>query len=154
MSLSNDESGKKKRELDEKYEIAAGDLEETRAANEKAETEYKKLENEIVEIDELLNENRNKRQEMLIGAEKKEGEIKLLEQQLENIRKMNDIAKDRGQTLAEMALAWLLHDNAITSVIIGASRPAQILDNIKAIENITFSPDELRAIDELSGAAK
>ena len=80
-----EESGKKKRELDEKYEIAAGDLEETRAANEKAETEYKKLENEIVEIDELLNENRNKRQEMLIGAEKKEGEIKLLEQQLENI---------------------------------------------------------------------
>ncbi len=81
-------------------------------------------------------------------------EDQVSEQQLENIRKMNDIAKDRGQTLAEMALAWLLHDGAITSVIIGASRPAQILDNIKAIENITFSPDELRVIDELSGAAK
>ena len=80
-----EESGKKKREYDEKYEIAAEELDETRKANEKAETEYKKLENEIVEIDELLNENRNKRQEMLIGAEKKEGEIKLLEQQLENI---------------------------------------------------------------------
>ncbi len=69
---------------------------------------------------------------------------------LENIRKLNDIAKNRGQTLAEMALAWLLHDGIITSVLVGASKPSQILDNIKAIENITFTADELAEIDRLS----
>ncbi len=69
---------------------------------------------------------------------------------LENIRKLNDIAKNRGQTLAEMALAWLLHDGIITSVLVGASKPSQILDNIKAIENITFTADELAEIDKLS----
>lgn len=69
---------------------------------------------------------------------------------LENIRELNDIAKNRGQTLAEMALAWLLHDGIITSVLVGASKPSQILDNIKAIENITFTADELAEIDRLS----
>ena len=71
-------------------------------------------------------------------------------EKLENIRKLNGIAEKRGQTLAEMALAWILKDDPITSVLIGASRPAQILDNIKAIENTAFSADELKAIDELS----
>ena len=69
---------------------------------------------------------------------------------LENIRKLNDLAKNRGQTLAEMALAWLLHDGIITSVLVGASKPSQILDNIKAIENTTFTSDELAEIDRLS----
>lgn len=69
---------------------------------------------------------------------------------LENIRELNDIAKNRGQTLAEMALAWLLHDGIITSVLVGASKPSQILDNIKAIENISFTADELAEIDRLS----
>ena len=71
-------------------------------------------------------------------------------EKLENIRKLNDIAAARGQTLAEMALAWILKDDPITSVLIGASRPSQILDNIKATENTTFSEAELKAIDELS----
>lgn len=71
-------------------------------------------------------------------------------EKLERIRKLNDIAAARGQTLAEMALAWILKDEPITSVLIGASRPSQILDNIKAIENTTFSGAELKAIDELS----
>ncbi len=78
----------------------------------------------------------------------KEGQIS--EELLNNLKKLNDIAANRGQTLAEMALAWNLKDSAVTSVIIGASRPSQILDNIKAIENTEFSAEELKAIDELS----
>ena len=64
--------------------------------------------------------------------------------------KLNEIATARNQTLAEMALAWILKDSDITSVLIGASRPAQILDNIKALENTNFSKEELDAIDELT----
>ena len=56
----------------------------------------------------------------------------------------------RGQTLAEMALAWLLHDGYVTSVLVGASRPQQLLDNIGALKNTTFSDEELRRIDEIS----
>ncbi len=65
----------------------------------------------------------------------------------EKIIRLNGIAKNRNQTLAEMALSWILKDGDITSVLVGASRPSQILDNIKAIENTTFSPEELAAID-------
>ncbi len=71
-------------------------------------------------------------------------------ERLANIRKLNEIARNRGQTLAEMALAWLLHDGIVTSVLVGASKPSQILDNIKAAENTSFTPDELAAIDKLS----
>ncbi len=69
---------------------------------------------------------------------------------LEQIRKLNEIAKERGQTLAEMALAWVLKDGVVTSVLIGASKPSQILDNIKAINNTAFSAEELKRIDEIS----
>lgn len=69
---------------------------------------------------------------------------------LEQIRKLNEIAKGRGQTLAEMALAWVLKDGVVTSVLIGASKPSQILDNIKAINNTAFSAEELKKIDEIS----
>lgn len=62
---------------------------------------------------------------------------------------LNEIAKRRGQTLAEMALAWVLKDDAITSVLIGASKPQQILENIKAIENTMFTADELKEIDAI-----
>ena len=75
-------------------------------------------------------------------------ENQLDEETLNQISALNDIAANRGQTLAEMALAWLLKDDHVTSVIIGASKPSQILDNIKAIENISFTEDELRAIDK------
>ena len=71
-------------------------------------------------------------------------------ERLENIKKLNVIAKNRGQTLAEMALAWLLHDGAVTSVLVGASKPSQLLDNIKAAENTVFTQDELDEIDRLS----
>lgn len=64
--------------------------------------------------------------------------------------KLNEIASARNQTLAEMALAWILKDSAITSVLVGASRPGQILDNIKALENTSFSKEELAAIDKFT----
>ena len=72
------------------------------------------------------------------------------EERLSQIRKLNDIAVRRGQTLAEMALAWLMSKDAVTSVLIGASRPSQILDNIKAMDNTDFTDDELNEIDKIS----
>ena len=75
---------------------------------------------------------------------------KLGEDTLACIRKLNDIAAARGQTLAETALAWVLHNDAVTSVLIGASSPEQILDNIGALQNTTFTADELAAIDAAS----
>ena len=68
---------------------------------------------------------------------------------LEKVKKLNEIADKRGQSLAQMALAWILKDGKVTSVLIGASRPEQILDNIKALDNIVFSEEELRLIDEI-----
>ena len=69
---------------------------------------------------------------------------------LQQIRDLNGLAAERGQTLAEMALAGLLHDGMVTSVLVGASRPQQLLDNIGALRNITFTDEELRRIDEIS----
>ncbi len=66
------------------------------------------------------------------------------------IKGLSKIAEERGQTLAEMALAWVLKDGVVISVLIGASKPEQILDNIKAIQNTSFSAAELEAIDKLS----
>ena len=72
------------------------------------------------------------------------------DEMISKINALNDIAKKRGQTLAEMALAWILKDGYVTSVLVGASRPSQILDNIKAIENISFTEEELREINRIS----
>lgn len=77
-------------------------------------------------------------------------ESQLSEETLNKIRGLNEIALRRGQTLAEMALAWILRDGAVTSVLIGASRPTQILDNVKAIQNTSFTAEELQEIDALS----
>lgn len=77
-------------------------------------------------------------------------ETAITKERLEQIAKLNEIAKNRGQTLAEMALAWVLKDGIVTSVLIGASKPSQILDNIKAIENIAFTKEELNLIDSIS----
>ena len=74
----------------------------------------------------------------------------LTETRLEQIKGLNELAVKRGQTLAQMALSWILKDNDITSVLIGASRPEQITENIEIIHNRTFSDEELRAIDALS----
>lgn len=77
-------------------------------------------------------------------------ESQLSEEMMQTIRGLNEIARARGQTLAEMALAWILRDGAVTSVLIGASKPSQILDNVKAIRNTSFTDDELARIDALS----
>ena len=76
--------------------------------------------------------------------------IRLREEIALQIRALNDLARQRGQTLAEMALAWLLHHDEVTTVLIGASKTQQILDNIKAVEHTTFTPDELAVIDRIS----
>ena len=74
----------------------------------------------------------------------------LTEERLQQIRNLNGIAAGRGQTLAEMALSWVLKDGAVTSVLIGASKPEQVLDNIRAIENTQFTEEELKKIDSVS----
>ena len=76
-------------------------------------------------------------------------EAALDQEKMEKVRKLNAVAARRGQTLAEMALAWILKDGIVTPVLIGASRPAQILDNIKAIDHLTFSEEELQEIDKI-----
>ena len=73
-----------------------------------------------------------------------------VEENREKIIRLNGIAQKRNQTLAEMALAWILKDDGVTSVLIGASKPEQILDNIKAIENTNFTKEELAEIDGIS----
>lgn len=64
-------------------------------------------------------------------------------------RRLNEIAARRGQTLAQMALAWILTDQRVTSVIIGASSVAQLKANLRAVDNIAFTPDELHLIDSI-----
>ncbi|HEY5598040.1 MAG TPA: L-glyceraldehyde 3-phosphate reductase [Kiloniellales bacterium] len=71
----------------------------------------------------------------------------LSEANLARIRKLNDIARKRGQSLAQMAIAWVLRDRRMTSALIGASRPEQVRDCVGALANPGFSPEELAAID-------
>lgn len=80
-------------------------------------------------------------------------EAALTPEKLRQIRDLNTIAESRGQTLAEMALSWLLRDGIVTSVLVGASKPSQLLDNIKAIENTSFTGEELQKIDRLTVSA-
>ena len=72
------------------------------------------------------------------------------EERLAQVKALSKIAESRGQTLAEMALAWVLKDGAVTSVLIGASKPSQILDNIRAVNNTSFTREELDEIDKYS----
>lgn len=72
------------------------------------------------------------------------------EEKLARVEALSEIAAERGQTLTQMALAWILRDGKVTSVLIGASRPEQIKENVKALENIQFSKEECDRIDELS----
>lgn len=73
---------------------------------------------------------------------------KITDKQLAIIKKLNDIAAKRGQTLAQMALSWVLRDGKVSSVLIGASKVSQIEDNVRCIENTSFSEEELKAIDD------
>jgi L-glyceraldehyde 3-phosphate reductase len=71
------------------------------------------------------------------------------DERISHITRLNDIAIKRGQTLAQMALAWLLKDNRVTSVLIGASRPEQLTDSLKCLDNIVFSAEELSEIEKI-----
>jgi len=71
----------------------------------------------------------------------------ITEDKLAIVRKLNDIAQARGQSLAQLALAWTLRDDVVTSALIGASKPEQIAENVKAIENTKFTAEEIAAID-------
>lgn len=73
----------------------------------------------------------------------------LTEAKLQQIQALNAIAEQRGESLAQMALKWVLKDDVVTSVLIGASKPEQILDNIKVIDSADFSEEELQKIDEI-----
>lgn len=74
----------------------------------------------------------------------------LTTEMLDNLHRLNAVAADRGQTLAQMALAWVLKDSKVTSVIVGASSTAQLDDNLHAIRNTDFSAEEKALIDELT----
>ena len=74
----------------------------------------------------------------------------LTEEKITSIRGLNEIAKERGESLAQMALNWVLKDGIVTSVLVGASKPEQILDNLKVLESAPFTDEELKKIDALS----
>ncbi|MEV8466035.1 L-glyceraldehyde 3-phosphate reductase [Fluviibacterium sp. DFM31] len=74
----------------------------------------------------------------------------LTDSALASVRALNELAEARGQTLAQMALAWVLRDGGITTALIGASRPEQVVDCVGAVGNLEFSKEELEAIDRLS----
>jgi L-glyceraldehyde 3-phosphate reductase len=71
----------------------------------------------------------------------------ITEERLSTIRQLDEIAQARGQTLAQMAIAWILRQPAITSVLVGASKVSQVEDNIAALENLSFTAEELAAIE-------
>ena len=77
-------------------------------------------------------------------------ESSLTQDKMEKILKLNEIAKDRGQTLAQMALSWLFKDDSVTSVVIGASKPQQIVENVKILNHCHFTAEELAEIDRVS----
>src|ERR1700730_2933073 len=72
-------------------------------------------------------------------------------EKIAKIKQLNELAIRRGQDLAQMALAWILKDARITSVLIGVSKPEQLTDSIKCLENTSFSAEELSAIDKILG---
>ena len=74
----------------------------------------------------------------------------LTEERMNKVRALNEIAKERNQTLAEMALSWILKDGIVTTVLAGASKTSQILDNIKAVENTDFSDEEIKKINDIA----
>ena len=77
-------------------------------------------------------------------------ESAITQERLVQIRQLNELATQRGQSLAQMALAWVLRDGIVSSVLVGASRPEQILDNIQAVQNTRFTADELALIEKIS----
>jgi L-glyceraldehyde 3-phosphate reductase len=76
------------------------------------------------------------------------------EEKLAKIRALNEIAAEREQTLAEMAVAWVLRDPRVTSALIGASKVSQVDDNVAALKNLKFSVEELHKIDDVLGVTE
>ena len=74
-------------------------------------------------------------------------EAKISEEKLAKVRALNEMARGRGQSLAQMAIAWLLRDERVTTVLLGASTPQQMLDNIGTLKNMSFTADELAGIE-------
>ncbi|MEG5464241.1 aldo/keto reductase [Enterobacter chuandaensis] len=72
----------------------------------------------------------------------------LTDANLSSLRLLNEMAQARGQTMAQMALSWLLKDTRVTSVLIGASRPEQLAENVRALDNLHFTEEELTRIDQ------
>jgi L-glyceraldehyde 3-phosphate reductase len=68
---------------------------------------------------------------------------------VEKVRKLDGLAKKRGQSMAQMAIAWVLRQPAVTSALVGASSVAQIEDTISALKNLAFSAEELKMIDQV-----
>jgi L-glyceraldehyde 3-phosphate reductase len=68
---------------------------------------------------------------------------------IEKLQRLNELAQERGQSLAQMALAWVLKDERITSVIIGASKPEQVVDSIQCLQNLNFKSKELKKIEKI-----
>jgi len=73
----------------------------------------------------------------------------ITEEKLEKVRKLNDLARRRGQSMAQLALIWLLRDPVVTSVLVGASRPEQILENVACINNLEFTAEEIAEIEAI-----
>lgn len=71
------------------------------------------------------------------------------EKMISRLKALNDIAVSRGQTLAQMALSWVLHNKSVTTVLTGASRPSQIRENVESIKKLSFSDDEISAIEKI-----
>lgn len=74
----------------------------------------------------------------------------ITEEKLNKVRALNEIAENRGQSLAQMALAWVLREEKVTSALIGASKPSQIVENVEALKNLSFSKEELELIDKIT----
>ena len=74
----------------------------------------------------------------------------LTEERMKAVRGLSELAKQRGESLAQMALKWVLKDGDVTSVLIGASKPEQILENLKVLDSTPFSAEQLKKIDEFS----
>jgi L-glyceraldehyde 3-phosphate reductase len=76
-------------------------------------------------------------------------ESQVTPERIDQIQQLNAIAQQRGQKLAHMALAWILKDSRVTSVLVGASRPEQLTDSLKCLENTQFSDEELKRINDI-----
>ena len=83
------------------------------------------------------------------GSSKFLHESDITEEKLNKVRALNEIANERGQSLAQMALAWVLRKEKVTSALIGASRPSQIIENVQAVNNLDFTETELELIENI-----